>query len=827
MRAEPILASVLCLLGASALAQFPAGSDKSSVAAESVADAPEDTEKEELSAQEIFRRFAPRLLFLKPDVAEDLKLAEDLSVEVQLVIKNALKQEGSFRVRTMGDLELDDEQLFMEAKDCADDACLYKALNQTAVGQFLRTRVVAAPNKGLRVLITGHRVDQQKSYRAVDFVVRADPVIGAVGEVLLRRLRRESRMAIYALPPAPMVNGTPPSFNASITVMAPTGASIKVNNEAAGEVIELDLFRLERNGGKRFDVEVSLPGHQPAKASVDLAPGQAAFVELTPKRSEETKKVTAEAVQKGPRFASVTVKMKVKSGADVYLDGRWIGENPLTYNRCPAGPHKVVIRHPLYYRLWRQITCVPGGSIKLEAEMLPRYGKVSVTSSVKGAGVLLDGDPVGRTPLLIDEVPSGKHTVQILDETWQSKPVKFKLVEHRTASFKLPVRKRFGEVLIVGTTEGLTASAKGRKVRVKGGESVLKIPPGKAKITCQAPFHRTVRQFVSIRRGRKVTIKCQLEAVSARLVVTDGGQPGRLMIDGKAVARVPAEVAIEPGDHQVVIEPDSQSYEPYKTTITVANKGVARVNPTYSAMVGGLEVNSEPVGSTVFLDGRPIGETPLLRKDLAVGIYSLEIRKKGFNPYGRRVVIAMDELERVRGAALTRRGQLKVSTAVPGATIVVGGVPMGVTPALIDDLPQGLYEMRAEREGFAARVLEVEVRNGQDASVTFRRLVPLSLVNARFYDRVPVGRYLFFGGLSALGLGVAARYSGAAMTESAVATYELANRKRSVDGALTQMQSGRDQANQGQWLEGSGYALAGIGASALSWFTLQFPWGDL
>ena len=194
-------------------------------------------------------------------------------------------------------------------------------------------------------------------------------------------------------------------------------------------------------------------------------------------------------------------------------------------------------------------------------------------------------------------MPSGQHTIQILDETWQSKRIKFKLVEHKTASFKLPVRRRFGEVLVIGSTEGLTASAKGRKVRIKDGQSVLKIPPGKAKVTCQAPFHRTIRRFVRVRRGRKVTIKCQLEAVSARLIVADGGQPGRLLVDGKAIARVPAEVAIEPGDHEVVVEPDSQAHQPYKQKITVANKGVARVNPVYSAMVGGLEVNSRTGGS--------------------------------------------------------------------------------------------------------------------------------------------------------------------------------------------------------------------------------------
>ena len=237
--------------------------------------------------------------------------------------------------------------------------------------------------------------------------MRADPAVGALGEVLLRSLRRQARLAVYALPPAAMVNGTAPTFDAAITLLAPTGAAIKVNGEAAGEVLELDVFRLERNGGSSYAIEVALPGHQVAKQTVRLESGQAVFVALQPKRSEAEKVARSETAKEGPKFASLMVNMKVKSGADVYLDGRWIGENPLTYNRCPAGPHKVVIRHPLYYRLWRQITCVPGGTVKVAAEMLPRYGKVSVTSSVKGAGVLLDGDPVGRTPLVIDEVPSG------------------------------------------------------------------------------------------------------------------------------------------------------------------------------------------------------------------------------------------------------------------------------------------------------------------------------------------------------------------------------------------------------------------------------------
>jgi hypothetical protein len=166
-------------------------------------------EKQDLSPDELFRKKAPRLLFLKPEFAPDLKLDEELQLEIQLIIKNALRKEGSFRVRTMGDLEIDDEALFAEAKDCTDDACLYEALTNTAVGQFLRTRVSAAPGGGLRTVLRGYNVAGRKAYAAADFLAKPDPSIGDVGEVLLKRLWREVRVAVYGMPPAPLVDGTP------------------------------------------------------------------------------------------------------------------------------------------------------------------------------------------------------------------------------------------------------------------------------------------------------------------------------------------------------------------------------------------------------------------------------------------------------------------------------------------------------------------------------------------------------------------------------------------------------------------------------------------
>ena len=244
-------------------------------------------------------------------------------------------------------------------------------------------------------------------------------------------------------------------------------------------------------------------------------------------------------------------------------------------------------------------------------------------------------------------------------------------------------------------------------------------------------------------------------------------------------------------------------------------------------MGGGLEVDAQPAGASVFLDGRKIGETPLLRMDLPVGIFSLKVRQRGYNQYARRVVIALDEVERLRAIKLNARGVLKIDTVVPGATITVGGIAMGKTPLVLNDLASGLYAFQAVRAGMAPRLLEVEVADGKTKTIRFRRLIDLTLVNAAFYDRVRAGRYFLFGGLAAIGAGAGAQWGGGAMVRGSLATYMSANREHNTAAALGRMDAGRAQASSGRMIEGGGLALILAGAGAVSWFAAQFPWGDL
>jgi hypothetical protein len=797
------------------------------VPAPTAAAGPATKQTAEREAADRFRKLAPRILLLRPQLSGGLKIDDYRSIGVFLAVKNAVRQEGTFRIRTLEDLASDDEALHGYASVCQDDACLFEALADTGIGYFLRMKMAAQKDGSVVLDVAVRRVADRKSFRWVQRTFAA-PAEGAdVVEVIRSGLRYPLMRALLSVPPVTLLDGTAPDHDAAILVLAPPGSTIEVNERRIDTIGRSGMLRVLGKGGKKYKVSATMIGRDRADRVFKLAPSTVGVVELIPQRSVVVEAAAPTDKPASIAYGTVVVKMKVKQGADVFFDGEWVGENPLRFEECSPGAHLVVVRHPLFYRIKRTFTCVAGQTVNLAAEMLPRYGRIFVDSTVAGATVRLDGDPVGKTPLWVNAVRSGKHEVQILGEEWASKPLQFTMIEHRREKFFLKVRKRFGEVHVRGTPKGMTVSAKERKVRLTGKVAVLKVPPGAATVLCSAPFFRSVQRSVVVQRGKKVGVTCELEAVSARLTVTSAGQQGRVFVDGEVVSRLPAEVAIEPGEHVVRVEPDDPVYEAYQTKLTVAEKGRAKVTPVFRTVSGGLVVDSLPPGADVLLDGKVVGKTPFMRDDLPVGIFSMTVAKKGYNRINRRLVIAAEEVTKVRLKPLVLRGHLRLISDPVGAEIFVGGVSMGRTPLVLDDLAAGLYEVRAVKEGMAPRVLEIDVLDGGRKTVRFKRLIPTAQLNAPFVQRVRYGRLLVYGGGAAMGAGAATWFGGAMMVDSAPNAFEEANSRHNLESAREALDSARSLGATGRGLQVAGSVLASAGALGVTWFALRYPWGDL
>jgi len=100
------------------------------------------------------------------------------------------------------------------------------------------------------------------------------------------------------------------------------------------------------------------------------------------------------------------------SGGDVYVDERYYGRTPITFQRIPAGRRIVTIKMPGYAD-WTDDVLIEPGKISQISATLKLAGTLQVSSSPSGAKVYLDGKDIGVTPLSNSGIPEGTHNLSV------------------------------------------------------------------------------------------------------------------------------------------------------------------------------------------------------------------------------------------------------------------------------------------------------------------------------------------------------------------------------------------------------------------------------
>ncbi len=96
------------------------------------------------------------------------------------------------------------------------------------------------------------------------------------------------------------------------------------------------------------------------------------------------------------------------SGAQVYLDGAYLGLTPLVASAAP-GRHRVEVKKAGYRPYRASVRVAPGQRVRVYARLVPEVqnGRIAVRSEPEGAAVYLNGAYRGRTPVTIEVAPGG------------------------------------------------------------------------------------------------------------------------------------------------------------------------------------------------------------------------------------------------------------------------------------------------------------------------------------------------------------------------------------------------------------------------------------
>jgi hypothetical protein len=146
---------------------------------------------------------------------------------------------------------------------------------------------------------------------------------------------------------------------------------------------------------------------------------------------------------------------------------------------------------------------------------------------------------------------------------------------------------------------------------------------------------------------------------------------------------------------------------------------------------GELQVNSNPEGATVIMDGQELGRTPFKRKGLRTGKYKIVVKKEGYSDFSETVRIQANRATEVSPDLMSLNGELTILVRPYGSILIDGELLKKDTPVQYHtELPAGEHKINIIHAGLGARwEKRIDISGGKSHNilVDFTKMVTLSI----------------------------------------------------------------------------------------------------
>ena len=224
--------------------------------------------------------------------------------------------------------------------------------------------------------------------------------------------------------------------------------------------------------------------------------------------------------------------------------------------------------------------------------------------------------------------------------------------------------------------------------------------------------------------------------------ITSEPTGAEISILGKVVSTTPYMTNPVPSA-MYIVKFSMDGYEPAWLPVTVAPGRQVEAHATLVPENATVIIDSEPSGAHVQMNGKEIGDTPVLLSDLALGSYSATVQMQGFT---RRDISWKEQNGRpilINVPLMNNIGTLSLSSEPDSAEIEIDGKTYGYTP-FKDSFEQGQHKIRLTKDGYKPYEKIVTVKRDETTDVAAAlEMLPGSLS----LDSEPTGAALFINGI--------------------------------------------------------------------------------
>lgn|GEM_PF-6307261 len=123
-------------------------------------------------------------------------------------------------------------------------------------------------------------------------------------------------------------------------------------------------------------------------------------------------------------------------------------------------------------------------------------------------------------------------------------------------------------------------------------------------------------------------------------------------------------------------------------------------------------ITSTPPGAMVFINDVYEGTAPV-RKDLPPGNYRVRLKRKGYRDWTTDITVPLENPGIDATLEALKKGSIMITSEPPECTVYVNSREEGITPLLLDDLPDDLYEVRVHKANYSTHQQTIEVAGGE------------------------------------------------------------------------------------------------------------------
>lgn len=310
-------------------------------------------------------------------------------------------------------------------------------------------------------------------------------------------------------------------------------------------------------------------------------------------------------------------------GAEVWLNNESTGEVTPFRRKLAIGdevPYRLSL--PLYHDEAGMVT-VDQPRKELQFALRPAFGSVMVTSTPSGALVFLDEKQVGQTPLTLDRIASGSHSLRLQAPQYAVERRNVSVADGQTANVAVTLAARFAEIT-VQAPQGAVVTVDGD--RKGSGTLSWRQSEGLCDIVVSMAGHRDARRQLEVVAGRAQTVQLTPQPIYGSASVDSDLMDAEIWIDGKQYGVTPNVVErLLVGSHTLVLK--KSGYADLQQQFSVEEGKEASLSVKLPAGRS-VQFTSEKPGMQIIVDGKKLGTTPLTAV-VGIGHHSVSAMRGG------------------------------------------------------------------------------------------------------------------------------------------------------------------------------------------------------